>query len=600
MMNANDELGIETALERAGGDFITKYRLMKGRLLNVEYEHWAAGFPEGNSHGRSHIQRALSYLDLLLGKDPLRHLDVYELFLAMMSVLYHDVGILKARKGHSDISKELLLGDENDAYIINKIDKEIIAAAVVSHSSSKDIAKECSRFSHTEIVGKHSARPTVVAALVRLADELDEDHRRADPILQSKLSPPASSEFFWRFCQRVRGVRPDLIAKRIDFNMAFEPDDTTHCGTLPGGDVRHFIAFSADKLAKINSERVLVNRFLPPELQYSGLHVDVKPLPGHAKWHAPRTFVFNDKTSADMFLNSFPELLAEPALMVLQGVLDQIKGGKLLDADSALDRLMAGASDLPKAVKVKALYERICIASLIAEKAGKKSADHGQWLDRAVASAREWLDAGNDGAFEAVGRTTDAEIHRLVHDPDCRVLLKERLQQLPVPIRDFAIKAKGRGGGGSGCIPHGTRVRTPGGWRPVESLHLGDAIVSTRLGDRPNQVEALVTRIAAARSPHCVYVNSGWVITPAQPVHTPQGWVTAAQLKQGDLVTDDCGQYVPITTIGTVDGYFEVFDISVSDAAHTYSANGLLCHNKSPLPDPLENGPIGRDIWDGP
>lgn len=578
-MNSNDELGIEAALERAGGDFSTKYRLMKSRLLNVEYEHWAAGFPEGNSHGRSHIQRVLSYLDLLLGKDPLAQLDVYELFLAMMSVLYHDVGILRTRKGHADISKELLEGDKNDAYVIHKIDKEIIAAAVVSHSSSKDIAKECSRFSPTELIGRHKARPTVVAALVRLADELDEDHRRADPILQSKLLPPESSDFFWRFCQRVRGVRPDLIAKRIDFNMAFEPEDTVHCGALPGGVVRHFVAFSAEKLAKINSERVLVNQFLPPELQYSGLHVDVKPLCGHATWHSPRTFVFNDRTTAAMFLNSFPELLADPALNVLQGVLELMKNGKLEEADLRLDDLLNGSNDLPAFVKVKALYEKLCVASLIAAKASETN-DRDQWLDRAVSAASEWLNAGNDGGFQASGRTAAAEAHRLVNDPDCRTLLEERLQRLPVLIRESAVRAK-QGGGGSGCVPCGSLIRTPTGWRPVESLSPGDAIVSTRLGDRPYQVQALVTGVSATRSSRCVRVNSDWVVTPAQPVHTVRGWMIASQLKEGDLVANDAGHYVPVVAIAPIDGYFEVFDLAVSDAAHTYSANGLLCHNKT-------------------
>ena len=70
---------------------------------------------------------------------------------------------------------------------------------------------------------------------------------------------------------------------------------------------------SLPKLAKINQERVYVNRFLPPDLQYGILHVDVKPLPGQAGWIAPRTFVFNDQTPAEMFLLSFPELLAVPS-----------------------------------------------------------------------------------------------------------------------------------------------------------------------------------------------------------------------------------------------------------------------------------------------
>lgn len=594
-MSTQNELGIELALGQAGGDFSSKYQLMKSRLLEVEYEHWAAGFPEGNSHGRSHIQRVLAYLDMMLGKDPLHHLSVYELFLTMMSILYHDVGILRARKEHPEISKRLLEDDRNDAYVINKIDKEIIAAAVVSHSSSKDIAKECAQFSPEEIVGKHRARPTVVAALVRLADELDEDHRRADPILQGKLEPPATSEFFWRFCQRVRGVRPDLVAKRIDFNMAFDPEDTTCCGTLPGGAIRHFVAFSADKLAKINSERVLVNRFLPPELQYGGLHVDVKPLAGHAKWLAPRTFVFNDKTSAEMFLGSFPELLAEPSLLILQDVLGLMKEGKLVEADGQLDRLLGWGNDLPVDIKVKALYEKLCVASLAAAHAGKNSAARDQWLDRGVSATREWLDVGNAGGFQASGRTADAELHRLAHDPDCQLLLKARLKGLPLPVQSVAGKKRGPSGGGGGCVPLGSSIRTPDGWRTVESLGIGDAVVATRLEGRPSQVQTMITAIATARSSRCLRVNADWSVTPTQPVYTEQGWVTASELKPGDRVADDAGQWVPVSAITPVDGYFEVFDLTVSDAAHNYSANGLLCHNKSLLPDPATRGKKGFD-----
>src|SRR5207245_10866288 len=139
-----------------------------------------------------------------------------------------------------------------------------------------------------EIIVKHRARPAVVAALVILADELDEDHRRADPILQQRLLLPPDSTFFWLFCQRVRGVRPNLTSKRIDVNLALEPKDTRNYGPVPGGKIRHFVAFSAEKLAKINQERVKVNRFLPPELQYAGLHVDVKPLRKHSKWNSTR------------------------------------------------------------------------------------------------------------------------------------------------------------------------------------------------------------------------------------------------------------------------------------------------------------------------
>src|SRR5262245_58064966 len=104
------KLGIEKDLAGAGDSFIQKYQLMKDRLLNVEYEHWAAGFAEGNNHGRGHITRVLENLDHLLGPKPLDRVGPYELFLAMMSVLYHDIGLLQQRKGHEEISKQLLEG----------------------------------------------------------------------------------------------------------------------------------------------------------------------------------------------------------------------------------------------------------------------------------------------------------------------------------------------------------------------------------------------------------------------------------------------------------------------------------------------------------
>jgi hypothetical protein len=295
-------LGIEEALDRSGGSFMTKYSLMKDRLLNVEYEHWAAGFPGGNNHGRGHITRVLENLDHLLGPDPLSRLDIYELFLTMMAVLYHDIGILRKRTNHAEISKALLEGDKSDAYIINSIDKKIISAAVVSHSSNKDISVTCNGFSPEEIIGSHKARPRVVAALVRLADELDEDYRRADPILMQRVNPPLDSRFFWQFCQRVRGVRPKFLAKQIDFNFAPEGEDTLNIGPVPKGRQRLFLAFCAEKFEKINKERVTVNRYLPPELQYGGLHIDVKSLKKHRTWRDPRTFVFNDRTTALMFI----------------------------------------------------------------------------------------------------------------------------------------------------------------------------------------------------------------------------------------------------------------------------------------------------------
>jgi hypothetical protein len=570
-------LGIETALELAGSAFSDKYRLMKDRLIHTEYEHWAAGFPEGNNHGRGHITRVLERLNQLLGSAPLEHLNAYELFLTMMAILYHDIGMLRERKEHAEISKALLEGDSHDAYIINAIDKQIIASAVVSHSSSKDIAQECRAFSPVEYVGRYSARPHVIAALVRLADELDEDHLRADPILQNRLNLPEESRFFWLFCQRVRGIRPDLVSKRIDVNLALEPSDTSTYGPMPGGRKRHFVAFVAEKLAKINKERVTVNRFLPPELQYTGLHIDVKPLRGHPTWMAPRTFVFNDQTTSDMFLHSFPELLQEPSRAALQRILESIRNRDFDNAEHELGQLASVREDLPIDVQIAIPYEQACVQSLRAEACTANSAEREASLDAAASHLVEWYRQGSDNGWSAMGRTESAEIHRMASDGDLALVSIERKEKLRDTIPSQYWPTPRSGGG---CVPIGTVIDTPHGPRRVEELRAGDEILSVRLSAKPEHVKAKVAAIVTSRNARCIRLNNVWSITPGQPLRTSNGWVRADALRPGDSVMDRHCAIVAITDVMTIEGYFEIFDVTVDDTCHNYVANGLLCHNK--------------------
>lgn len=598
-------LKIEKALESSRDSFAEKYQLMKHRLLNVEYEHWAAGFAYGNNHGRGHITRVLENLDRLIGDNPLQHLTVYELFLAMMSILYHDIGLLRQRKGHADISKALLEGDSNDAYIINAIDKEIIAAAVVSHSSSKDIAKEFGHFSPEEIIGSYKARPTVIGALVRLADELDEDNRRADPILQRHLELPEDSQFFWLFCRRIRGIRPNFEKKHIDVNLALEPEDTKTYGKLPDGSTRHFIAFVAEKLAKINSERVVVNHFLPQTLQYTGLHIDVKPLKNHHTWTSPRTFVFNDKTSAKMFLDSFPELLEQPAKNSLTNILEQMRQGDLDVALQELEKLDCVAEDLPAEVQLVISYEKACTYSLMAVREIPNSAEQEKSIDKSAEHLIKWFQQGQNGGWDSIGRTVDSEVHRMASDADLTGVIRARKQFLleTIPLTHWprtiprvrwprgkqdegsSSGAKNWSGSSSGCIPRGTMVQTPRGDRPIESLRPGDELISLQLTENYAPTTTKISVVSSSRSPQCLRFNQRWLLTPTQPIRTPIAWVEAQDISVGDHILNCRGNLVRIEQVESMKQYFEVYDITTSHSSHNYIADELLVHNKQLLDD---------------
>src|SRR5437667_5611853 len=99
MEGSMSQLGIEESLRGAHQELYDRYAVLKNRLLSKEYPFAMMRFEGGNDHGPGHIQRVLEKLDQLLGADPLtpRLINTYELFLTMMSVLYHDVGMLRAR-----------------------------------------------------------------------------------------------------------------------------------------------------------------------------------------------------------------------------------------------------------------------------------------------------------------------------------------------------------------------------------------------------------------------------------------------------------------------------------------------------------------------
>lgn len=306
-------LSIETALasRRSPNEisFYGRYSVLKERVLSVEYSMTMARFPGGNDHGPKHIERVLQYLDKILAPKPLKHLSEYELFLAMMGVLYHDIGMLRGRDGHAEMSAKLLAEDQAD-YVFSDIDKVFLKEVVRSHSSSKRI-EDCQSDQHVQ---GYDVRPQTIAALVRIADELDEDIRRADRHLQAKLELPAESTFYWRFNQCVRGVKVDRESRDVVFNLAFDREDV---GRQENGINSTFLQSAFRKIAKVNKERRYCNSFLPNALRLRSVQIKVHAIPQTPFRGA--TLVLDDDAGPDALDRILPPVLLD---------LSEVRSGK--------------------------------------------------------------------------------------------------------------------------------------------------------------------------------------------------------------------------------------------------------------------------------
>lgn len=138
-------------------------------------------------------------------------------------------------------------------------------------------------------------------------------------------------------------------------------------------------------------------------------------------------------------------------------------------------------------------------------------------------------------------------------------------------------------GGGGGCFPAGTMIRTPAGQTPVENLSAGDRVRA--VNPDGGMVEAGVEKLFATRSLVITIETEHGMLrtTPEHPVGLPGGiFLEAGKLRPGQkvLIWND-GILNPASVIGTSTQEREevVYNLSV-DRPHTFLAGNFLVHNK--------------------
>ena len=344
------------------------------------------------------------------------------------------------------------------------------------------------------------------------------------------------------------------------------------------------ILLSVQLLTCPQSGFLLANRFLPTDLQYAALHIEVKPLRRHWTWKSPRTFVFNDMTTAEMFLNSFPELLADPANKAIADVLELMRSGSLDKAEEEIGKLLKINQDLPPSVRLSIFYEKACIHALRAWTSSDGSPARESELDRSVDEIQRWFELGNSGAWDLVGRTASAEVHRMASDRDLALVCEKRRINLERAIsKELWPKGGGRGGGSSGCFPRGALIDTPQGSVPIELLRPGDLVWSVQLSAALTRVMSRIAAVSTSRATRCIRLNGKALMTPTQPVRKTTEWAEAGTLTSRDIVLDGRGDPNPVSNLQVVESYFEIYEMMTEDAMHNFVANGILLSQQNDL-----------------
>lgn len=228
--------------------------------------------PEFTDHGANHCIRVVEALDKLVSEEVMGRLNESELYFLLSSAWLHDIGLLSKQIGPTRLEpKEIRERHHELTKIYIMSNAKYREYDIYSETEARTIADIC--YCHRQVsiqsvceasvpIGAHSVHVRFLSALLRLADEMDMDFRRASECTMELINLRGDSADHWKACQLIDGV-------------ACAPQDSSIevVGTIRNNDER---AIVHNAVRKLNGERQLVAPCFELGLKYNTVRCTLK------------------------------------------------------------------------------------------------------------------------------------------------------------------------------------------------------------------------------------------------------------------------------------------------------------------------------------
>ncbi|OGY78797.1 MAG: hypothetical protein A3B74_03350 [Candidatus Kerfeldbacteria bacterium RIFCSPHIGHO2_02_FULL_42_14] len=137
----------------------------------------------------------------------------------------------------------------------------------------------------------------------------------------------------------------------------------------------------------------------------------------------------------------------------------------------------------------------------------------------------------------------------------------------------------GRGAEGGGCFVAGTKVLVSSGAQDIESLRIGDEVLTWKEGSMKEFVKARIKRISSHVVSGYFVVNDTLHITMNHRLLVNGMWKHAGEIKIGDELLTQAGVSEKVVSLQFVPEWTLVYNIEL-DKYHTYFADDIFVHNE--------------------
>lgn len=233
-----------------------------------------------NDHGVSHVRMVMKKVSILLWNekgesniDP--QISLYECFLLLVAIYVHDAGhAINGRKNHEQNAREFL--NELNGNIVGTPEKKLIYYIARAHSGKDDPIGNLEQPTYLYDI---KIRTRLLAALLRLEDEMSDDSSRASKILLDKKLITKESEIYHVVSSCLHYYAPDVVSgeMKMCFQLSKKQCKKKYKKKQDNSYVETYLLDEIyGRSFKTFQECLYYNRFVPDSIRINTVNVTVE------------------------------------------------------------------------------------------------------------------------------------------------------------------------------------------------------------------------------------------------------------------------------------------------------------------------------------
>lgn len=255
----------------------TSYNQAKDYLCQNIYGEIARQEPHLTRHDENHVAAVLSRAgDLLIAPQPT--MPALDLYLLAMAILFHDVGNITGREGHSHSpALSQVFTDARGNQPAMRRERTLVLAAVRAHGgrASDGTHDTLRELNPTEPLYARTIALQTVAAVLRFADELAEGPERTSEFCRMTGRYDAAAQIYHDYAS-ISHVAVDRLNGRIMLNYEIDisegcPSDCTRrdqrgcpCVRKWNAWINGLLSFTFGRIVKLDQERRYAKYYASP------------------------------------------------------------------------------------------------------------------------------------------------------------------------------------------------------------------------------------------------------------------------------------------------------------------------------------------------